>query len=100
MVVENQSRFFINIFIFACFRIFHQTHDSTLLWMSPKFSLVTPVGPVKAFFAISPFQYRSNTGFVQGIIFFVKVSANFTTSSGLSKTPVPFCFFKPTLTFV
>ena len=36
-MVVKQLRFFIQIFIFASFWIFHQTHDSTFFWMSPKF---------------------------------------------------------------
>ena len=95
MVVENQSRSFINIFIFACFRIFHQTHDSTFFWMSPKFLACDTSWSRESIFRNITFPLPIEYRFCGRNHFFCQASANFTASNGLSKTPVPFCCFKP-----
>ena len=92
--LKSQSKFFINIFIFACFRIFHQTHDSTFFWMSPKFLACDTSWSHESIFRNITFPIPIENRFCGRNHFFCQSFQQILFGNGLSKTPVPFLLFQ------
>ena len=99
MVVENQSKFFINIFIFACFRIFHQTHDSTFFWMSPKFLACDTSWSRESIFRNITFPIPIEYRFCGRNHFFCQSFSKFHYFQWFIQNTSPFCCFKPNPNF-